>query len=277
MRPPWRDRRGRVSGLRCATLAAVALPAVWMIYDWRSGAFGPLPLIGLVYWSGIWATLLLLLTLAVTPARRILHMAALADIRRIVGVSALFYTVAHTVAFLALYRWDAPAILKQLGRPSLVVATVSLAGLAALGATSFDAAVRQLGGENWRRLHWLNYALTALAVIHFLLSPGIFGAQYTFLGLLLWLFLWRVLARRGSAGRPASLFGLAVAVTVLVLCAQIVWLWVYQDVPPADTMAEVLTFEEEVPPPWQVLAIGLLAALLACLAPLRSGPGGPAA
>src|SRR5437899_3119283 len=81
-------------------------PAVWLIDQVRTGEFGPVPLGGLTYWSGLWATALLLLALAITPAVTILRFGRLVIVRRMIGVTALVYTIAHIVIYFALRLWD---------------------------------------------------------------------------------------------------------------------------------------------------------------------------
>ena len=261
---PWRDRRGAVSPLKITALAVAAAPAVVMLNDWRTGAFGPLPVVSLVYWSGVWAAALLIATLAVTPARHVLRFGGLIEARRILGLAGLFYSLVHLVAFFALLRWNWAAIFNQAtGRISLVVASVSLAGLLVLGATSTDAAVARLGGARWHRLHRLNLWVTGLAIGHFLLSPGIFSLQYTLAGLLFWLVGWRVLRSSGTSPGLLQLAALALASTVFVVLCEIGWLWAWQRVPPAETLETLVAFEDEIPPPWIVMAAGLAAMAVA--------------
>jgi sulfoxide reductase heme-binding subunit YedZ len=248
---PWRDRRGSVSPLKITALAIAAAPAVVMMNDWRTGSFGPLPVVSLVYWSGVWAAALLVATLAVTPARHVLRFSGLIEVRRILGLAGLLYSLVHLVTFFALLRWNWSAIFNQAtGRVSLVVASVSLAGLLVLGATSTD-------GARWHRLHRLNAWVTGLAIGHFLLSPGIFSLQYTLAGLLFWLIGWRALRMSGASPGWPQLAALALASTLFVVLCETGWLWAWQRVPPAETLKTLVSFEDEIPPPWIVMAAGL--------------------
>lgn len=270
VRPPWRDRQGSLSGARIVALAATALPAAWMIHDWVTGFFGPLPLIGLVYWSGIWAAAMILLTLAVTPIRRLFGWNSLIDARRIVGVSALIYSLIHVVTYFALYRWDWPQIAQDtFTRTSLIVATASLVGLLALGMTSFDEAVRRLGGTRWNALHGMNYGISVLAVAHFLLSPGIFGMQYVVSGCLFWLLVWRLLRPHGLDERALGLVPLSIAAGLFTYLLQTCWLWAYQHVSPWETLEFTFSLDDELAPPWGVLAAGLTVTLASVV--LRRG------
>ncbi len=115
--------------------------------DRRRGYGGtwPLALPALTYWSGVWATVVLLMALAVTPAATIFRWPALIDVRRMIGVTALVYTIAHVVIYFAFRRWDF--------RPSRTILTTTPhadrgdafdVGLIVLGATSVDAVIRYM-------------------------------------------------------------------------------------------------------------------------------------
>src|SRR5436309_3174696 len=122
------------------------VPAIWLVYQVATQQFGPVPLGGMTYWSGFWATALLLLALAVAPAVTIFRWRSLILVRRMIGVTALVYTFAHIVIYFALRFWDFAHIAhKMVTRLSLIVASISTLGLIALGATSFDAAVARMG------------------------------------------------------------------------------------------------------------------------------------
>jgi sulfoxide reductase heme-binding subunit YedZ len=267
---PWLDNAGAFSWLRATALAVLLLPAASMIYDLRSGNFGPLPLIGFIYWSGVWATVLLLATLAVSPARRIFGWQRIVAVRRMIGVAAFLYSLVHLVVYFALHKWAFGEMGREIvTRLTLVVATLSLAGLTLLAVTSTDGATRRLG-VRWKRLHRTNYALTLLAVAHYLLSPGIFSAQYVAAGLLFWLMSWRALERRGLGEAPLVLTALALAATVFTVALEAAWMWAYQHVDPLEPLGDNLTVEFGVPASWQVLAFGLVLAMAAFV--VRSRP-----
>jgi methionine sulfoxide reductase heme-binding subunit len=271
MRAPWRDKRGEFSATKTVGLAMSIVPAVWMGVDWRTGAYGPLPAIGFVYWSGIWATVALLVTLSVSPLRHVLRWGRLVDARRILGLAALVYSLVHVVAFVILFRWNMPAIAAQFTRPTILAASASVVILMFLGATSTDAWVARLGGQRWQRLHSLNYAASLLAITHFLLSPGVFGAQYLSSGLLGWLLTWRVLQRGGRAASPAWLAALAGVACAFAFMLELAWLWVYQAMPPDESLPVMLAWDEELCVWWVVLAVGVTVTAAALVIRIRRG------
>jgi sulfoxide reductase heme-binding subunit YedZ len=85
---PWQDGKLGFSPLKAGTFALMFVPAIWIVYQVGTEQFGPVPLGGMTYWSGLWATALLLLALAMTPASTILGWRRLVIVRRMVGVTA---------------------------------------------------------------------------------------------------------------------------------------------------------------------------------------------
>jgi methionine sulfoxide reductase heme-binding subunit len=274
---PWQDRGHGWSWLKAGTFALMFAPAIWLIDQLRTGEFGPVPLGGLTYWSGLWATALLLLALAITPAVTILRWGRLIIVRRMIGVTALLYTLAHLVIYFALRLWDFTRIGREMvTRPSLILATAATLGLIALGATSLDLVVERMG-LSWQRLHNTVYAVTALALIHYLLSPGIFTDQYLTCGMFFWLMSWRVLARRRLGADAFALAILAVVSTLFTALLEAGWVWAYHGYEPVGTLGANFSLELGVPAAWKMLALGLAIALVAALRHARKRRPGFAA
>ncbi len=166
------------------------LPAIRSAYLLGTGDYGtvaPIVLGGLTYWSGVWATVILLMALAVTPAATIFRWPALIDVRRMIGVTALVYTIAHVVIYFAFRHWDFAYIANDMTtRLTLIVATLSTIGLIVLGATSVDAAVQYFGAKNWQRLHTTNYVISGLAILHVVLARGTYAEQYMLTAIFFW-------------------------------------------------------------------------------------------
>jgi sulfoxide reductase heme-binding subunit YedZ len=263
---PWQDREQGLSWLKAGTFALMFAPAIWLIYQFDTGQFGPVPLGGLTYWSGLWATALLLLALAVTPAVLILRLGRLIIVRRMIGVAALVYTIAHIVIYFALRLWDFTYIAREMVvRPSLILATLATLGLIVLGATSLDTVVERMGASGWQRLHNIVYVTAALALVHYLLSPGIFPDQYLTCGLFFWLMAWRLIARRQLGTDVRALAALAVVSCLFTALLEALWVWAYHGYGPAGTLANNFSLELGVPSAWKVLVLGLAVALAAAL------------
>jgi methionine sulfoxide reductase heme-binding subunit len=260
---PWLDRNRRFSWLKASTFALMFAPAIWIVHQVAAGEFGPVPLGGMTYWSGVWATTLLLLALAITPALNILRWGRLVIVRRMIGVTALAYTFAHIFIYFALRFWNFASIAHEMvTRLSLILASVATAGLIILGATSFDAMVQHMGLQPWQRLHNTVYVLTGLALIHYLLSPDVYAEQYLLSGIFFWLMGWRLLKRRGQATSAKALAALAVASCLFTMLLEAVWLWAYQGYRPLETLADNFTLMEDLSPTWKVFILGLLVAVI---------------
>jgi len=266
---PWQDRNRRFSWLKAVTFALMLFPAIRFAYQVGTGEYGMLPIAlgGMTYWSGVWATAILLMTLAVTPALAILRWPALVDVRRMIGVTALAFTIAHVVIYFALRFWNFPSIATEMAtRLTLVVATLSTIGLIALGATSLDAAIRRMGARNWQRLHNTNYAISGLAILHVVLARGTYTEQYALTGIFFWLMAWRLLARHGRGADARALAMLTAASCVVTALLEAGWLWGRRGYEPSWTLGNnfsLAILDVGVPPAWQMLAFGLVFALAA--------------
>lgn len=118
---------------------------------------------------GDWALRLLLMTLAVTPLRKVSGWAWLARLRRMLGLYAFFYVVVHVSSYVTFdHVFDIGAIFADVvKRPFITVGFLSLLLLLPLAVTSTNAMVRRLGARRWRVLHRIVYAVAPLAVLHF--------------------------------------------------------------------------------------------------------------
>jgi sulfoxide reductase heme-binding subunit YedZ len=209
----------------------------------------------------------LLMALAVTPAATIFRWPALVDVRRMIGVTALVYTIAHVIIYFAFRRWDFGNIATDvITRLTLIVATLSTIGLIVLGATSVDAAVKYMGTKNWQRLHTTNYAISALAILHVLLARGTYSEQYVLTALFFWLMAWRVVARYGLGTNAKALAMLAVASCLLAAALEAGFLWARRGFGVWDTLGvnfNLAVLDFDVPPAWEVFALGLVVAVAA--------------
>jgi methionine sulfoxide reductase heme-binding subunit len=263
---PWQDRNHRFSWLKATIFALLFLPAIWIVWQVQTRQFGPFPLAGMTYWSGVWATAVLLFALAVTPAMTIFRWRHLVVVRRMIGVTALVYTIAHTIIYFALRLWDFGLIANEMvTRLTLIIATISLIGLIPLGMTSLDYAVSRMGAEGWARLHNTVYVLTFLALVHYLLSPGVYSSQYLMSGMFLWLMAWRSLNKRGLGTDTRALVLLAIGSTLFTALFEAFWEWVYQDFEPGWVLGNNFSLEFGISPAWDILVLGLLIALIGAL------------
>ncbi len=254
------------------TLAATLIPGLSIAGLAVAGALGARALKQAINLTGDWSIYLLLVTLAVTPARHILAAPRLLLARRTLGLAACGYVTGH----LALYAVDLDLDLGRVAselvlRLYLTIGTVALLGLTVLAATSWDGAVRRLGAVRWNRLHRLVHACALLSVVHFLLrSPTDTLEPMLLAGLLAWLAGFRLLRRRGEVG-PERLVALAFATAALTTVAETGWHAAATGIDPWRILAAHLDIGYGLRPAWWVLIAGLAAAL-APLARRRQRP-----
>lgn len=283
MRWPWQDRNRRFSWLKASVFALVLVPAIrtaWLIATGEYGSVAAIVLNGLTYWSGVWSTVVLLATLAVTPAAALFRWRALAVVRRMVGVAALVYSLAHIVIYFAFRHWDWNFIGNDMLRVSMVVGALSTAGLVALGATSLDAAIAYMGARNWQRLHTANYVITGLALVHVVMARGTYAEQYALAGVFFWLMGWRLLLRYRVGTNALALALLALVSGVFAAGLEASFLWARRGFDIAATLRFNLStaiLDVGYPPAWGVLAFGLAAVLAMAGAALVVKPRGVAA
>src|SRR5215468_2115970 len=118
-----------------------------------------------------------------------------------------------------------------------------------------------MGAKGWQQLHNAIYAITALALIHYLLSPDAYPEQYLMSGMFFWLMGWRVLNRRGHGIDTMALGLLAVASCLFTALFEAGWLWAYHGYEPLGTFRNNFSLILGLSPAWKVLVLGLLIAL----------------
>ncbi len=262
----WRDRRGRVSSLRIATLGILLLPLAKALIEADMIAHGARPLNELIHRAGFWALVFLGLTLAVTPFRRVFRYGNLIDIRRMLGIGAFCYIAGHLTLFLADQSYDVGKAVHEIThRVYLIIGATAWIGLAALAATSTDGMVRRLGGLRWRRLHQAIYAIALLALIHYFQQTKADVTVPTFAaGLFFWLIAYRALAwwQDTSELSTQSLLGLALGTSVVTFVGEAVGIAIAFHVSPLLVLGMVFDFGAGIRPGWQVLAAGLTVAAI---------------
>jgi methionine sulfoxide reductase heme-binding subunit len=160
------------------------IPLAFLGFDWYAGALGANPIEFLLRTTGVLALIFLLITLAVTPLRKIFGWNALIKVRRMLGLYAFFYALIHLVTYSIFDKsLDLGAIVGDVWqRPFIAVGMLAFTLLVPLAVTSTNGMVKRLGGKNWTRLQKLTYLIAILGVIHFwmivksdVFYPALFG------------------------------------------------------------------------------------------------------
>ena len=219
----WRDRRGRLSALRIATLALLLWPLALAAWNAEAIAAGARPVNDLIHRAGFWALMFLIITLAVTPLRRITRYGQLLDIRRMLGVGAFCYAALHISLFVLDQQFDSSRSRARSSSASISSSASSRCPASTvLAVTSTDGMVRRLGGMRWARLHQIVYVIAFLALIHyFQQTKADVSAPTLVAGLFGWLMCYRFAVRRirGELS-SAGLALLSVVVAALTLLVQ---------------------------------------------------------
>ncbi len=184
--------------------ASALVPAGLLAWDGIHGGLGAEPIREIQLRTGWWALAFLMVTLAVTPLRRVPGFNDAIKLRRMLGLFAFFYAVLHFTNYVAVDQFFAWGEITKdiLKRPWITVGFLGVVLLVPLAATSNAWMIRRLG-KRWGLLHRLVYVSAALGVLHFLwlvkkdtTEPIQFGAVLVVLLLLR-------LRRRRPAARPA--------------------------------------------------------------------------
>ena len=161
---------GRLRLLKVLLFSVCLLPFVGM----AAGAFGvpgfslgANPVEELLDRNGQWGLRFLLITLAVTPIRRLTGWHWLVRLRRMLGLFAFFYVTLHFLTYAVIdHRLDIGVIVEDvLERPFITLGMTALLLLIPLAATSTNGMMRRLGGR-WQALHRLVYPIAVLGVWH---------------------------------------------------------------------------------------------------------------
>ena len=180
------------------------LPAVWTFYLGIVDQLGADPQKTLERTLGVWALRFLLLTLAITPLRR-LGLANWLRWRRALGLLAFYYAVLHLTVYSVLDQGlDLGAIWADIvKRPYITVGMLAFTLLVPLAVTSNAPMIRRLGGAAWQRLHRLVYLAAAAAVVHFIMLEKSWSAELIlYAGLTTALLAFRLFSRRAKSIKP---------------------------------------------------------------------------
>lgn len=186
------------------------LPLAWLVYAAATNQLGANPAEALIRATGDWTLRALCVVLAVTPLRVLTASPQLARFRRMLGLFVFLYALLHLLSYSGFdMGFDLAEIARDIAkRPFILVGFLAFCLLALLAATSFNRAIRALGGRRWQALHRAVYGVAALAILHFFwmrsgkndfAEVAVYAA---ILGVLLGWRLWRRVAAK--AVRPAG-------------------------------------------------------------------------
>lgn len=188
---------------------AALLPLAWLLFALLTGRVMGDQVKFMQHVTGDTILTSLLLTLSVTPLRRLTGWNEIIRVRRLIGLTAFWYACLHLTTYLVFDQaLSLSEILKDIVKhPWVLVGFTAFLCLVPLAITSTTGWVRRLGGKRWQRLHRLIYLAAIMGVLHYLwlvkkdvTAPLLYGfVLLALLGSRLWLVLEK---RQGRRERP---------------------------------------------------------------------------
>ena len=154
--------------LKAVAFAAALLPAAALVYGYYTNDLTANPGDYITDQTGTWTLAMLVISLTVTPLRRITKWNELIKLRRMLGLFAFFYGTLHMLTWAWLFNLFDPTLMVEdvTKRPFITVGMATFLILLSLAVTSNRAAIRKLG-RKWQTLHRLVYLAAIGGVVHF--------------------------------------------------------------------------------------------------------------
>lgn len=145
-------------------------PLIWLIWRGLHSDLGANPIEAITHWTGDCTLTFLLITLSITPLRKLTHQFWLIKLRRMLGLFAFFYGTLHLMTYVWLDKFfDVHAMIHDITKRRFITAGMTaFALMIPLALTSSKWAIRKLGGKRWQGLHRLIYFSAAAGVIHYI-------------------------------------------------------------------------------------------------------------
>ncbi len=159
-----------ITTLKFFAFPACLIPLGVLTYQGFTNTLGPDPVATITHTTGFWTLYFVLITLAITPIRRLSSkLSWLIRFRRMLGLYAFFYGTLHLSTYVWLFsNFDVHAMIHDIAkRPFITMGMLAWACLLALAATSTAWAIRKMGGKRWLALHRLIYLAAIAGVIHY--------------------------------------------------------------------------------------------------------------
>ena len=185
-----------------------AVPLAMLGWDayWKN--LGANPVNSSLHITGTTALVFIVLTLMVTPARKLTGWNWLSHFRRMLGLYAFFYGMVHLSIYFAFDQsFSVPAVVRDtLQHRYILFGMTALLLMAPLAATSTNGMIKRLGAAKWKRLHQLVYLSAVAAVVHYLMIGKLVGPkQKAFAAVVAILLAYRIAASRLAGMRKTRL------------------------------------------------------------------------
>ena len=190
--------------LKRIIFAAALIPAAVLVLDAFRGDLTANPIEFITHTTGDWAIRFLVITLAVTPIRRITGWNPVIQLRRMLGLFSFFYATLHFLTWFVLdWFFDIASMAADVvKRPFITLGMATFLMLLALALTSTTNSIRRLG-RRWTQLHRLIYVAAITGLVHFWLVGKVLLTEVTYwafaLTALLGFRVWWILRKHARA------------------------------------------------------------------------------
>jgi len=149
---------------------ACLIPLARLAWLGFHAGLGANPIEFITHSTGDWTLTFLLITLSISPLRKLTRQYWLIGLRRMLGLCAFFYGTLHLMTWLWLDKFfDVHEMLADIAKRRFITAGMTAFTLMIpLALTSTRWSIRKLGGKRWQILHRLIYASAAAGVIHYI-------------------------------------------------------------------------------------------------------------
>jgi len=156
--------------LKPAVFLACLVPLALLVWDALHNQLGANPIEAITHYTGNCTLIFLLITLAITPLRKLTRQYWLINFRRMMGLFAFFYGTLHLMTWVWLDKFfDTHEMLADIAKRKFITAGMTAFVLMIpLALTSTKWSIRKLGGKRWQALHRLIYFSAAAGVIHYI-------------------------------------------------------------------------------------------------------------
>ncbi len=171
-----------IVALKVLVHIACLAPIAWLVVHLFQNNLGPDPTAAVTFFTGRGTLRLLVLSLAITPVRRLItpltpSLTSIIRFRRMLGLYAFFYGSLHLLTYVWLYAgFSLQAMIDDITKRRFITAGLTAwALMVPLALTSTTWSIRRLGGENWNRLHRLAYFSAIAGIVHYWwgVKPGV--------------------------------------------------------------------------------------------------------
>ena len=159
----------QIKWMKAAVFLACLIPLAHLVWQGLRNRLGANPVEFITHSTGTWALAILLISLTITPLRKIKKLNWLISLRRMIGLYSFFYACLHFLTYIIFdLNFNFSSVAKDIAkRPFITIGFAALVLLVPLAITSNKFSIRKLTGKRWNQLHRLVYPAAILGIVHF--------------------------------------------------------------------------------------------------------------